>query len=355
MGNFSRDTFDPSKQYTGVRLQQGVPLVDADWNELQDVIRQELYDSLGTIWGAWDDAIFPGYEGESSFVVFGAGVNDLGIGGGTALVEGRVVSAYLAGTYASQPWIDPKAAAEAGIEPIPPMTTPRADRTDVVYLDVWDREVNSAEDPDIVNPVIGIETSVRLKREFCFRVAEGRRNPPAAPRGHRFMRIALLHRTAGSATVAEKEIEDVRRIIYGMPGDYSQNIPPLLMPHMSHNAWLHDVGSAFKPGTNEVYGLMPIMLPNRCRFLSLSVYGSTLNGLAAISVSIHRTTTDGSPGIELAGQTMSGSPFSRWISVPGTYQIVDTRAYQYYISAAGTGIGIGAAAFIYGFQVQYSI
>ena len=35
-----------------MRLQQGVPLVDADWNEQNDVIRQELYDTLGAIWGS---------------------------------------------------------------------------------------------------------------------------------------------------------------------------------------------------------------------------------------------------------------------------------------------------------------
>jgi len=46
MGNFSRNTFDPVKNYVGVRLQQGVPRVDADWNELNDVARQELYDGL---------------------------------------------------------------------------------------------------------------------------------------------------------------------------------------------------------------------------------------------------------------------------------------------------------------------
>jgi hypothetical protein len=63
MGNFSRDTFDPSKQYTGVRLQQGVPLVDADWNELNDVIRQELYESQSATWGVWNDGIFPWYQG----------------------------------------------------------------------------------------------------------------------------------------------------------------------------------------------------------------------------------------------------------------------------------------------------
>ena len=35
MGNFTRDTFDKSKHYVGVRLQQGVPMVDADWMKLK--------------------------------------------------------------------------------------------------------------------------------------------------------------------------------------------------------------------------------------------------------------------------------------------------------------------------------
>jgi len=41
-GNFSnggQDTFDPKKHNLGVRLQQGVPLLDRDWNELEDIRR----------------------------------------------------------------------------------------------------------------------------------------------------------------------------------------------------------------------------------------------------------------------------------------------------------------------------
>src|SRR3954447_25295815 len=33
------DTFDPAKGFIGVRLQQGVPLLDRDWNELEDIRR----------------------------------------------------------------------------------------------------------------------------------------------------------------------------------------------------------------------------------------------------------------------------------------------------------------------------
>lgn len=41
-GNFSRNTFNKLKHYVGVRLQQGVPIVDADWNELEDIRKSEL-------------------------------------------------------------------------------------------------------------------------------------------------------------------------------------------------------------------------------------------------------------------------------------------------------------------------
>ena len=36
-GDFTRFTFDPSKQYSGVRKQQGRVDLDADWNEAADI------------------------------------------------------------------------------------------------------------------------------------------------------------------------------------------------------------------------------------------------------------------------------------------------------------------------------
>ena len=47
MANVSRNTYDPTKNYASVRLQQGVPLVDADWNEVDDIRRNEVYTGLG--------------------------------------------------------------------------------------------------------------------------------------------------------------------------------------------------------------------------------------------------------------------------------------------------------------------
>jgi hypothetical protein len=42
MGNITNDTFNPIRAYSNVRLQQGVPLVDADVNELDDVRKFDL-------------------------------------------------------------------------------------------------------------------------------------------------------------------------------------------------------------------------------------------------------------------------------------------------------------------------
>ncbi|HKQ67927.1 MAG TPA: hypothetical protein VJT73_01245, partial [Polyangiaceae bacterium] len=49
MGNFSRDPDARladalGKHHVAVRLQQGVPLLDADWNALDDLRRSELED-----------------------------------------------------------------------------------------------------------------------------------------------------------------------------------------------------------------------------------------------------------------------------------------------------------------------
>src|SRR6266705_369819 len=42
MGVISSNNFDPTRGYVGVRLQQGVPIVDRDWNEMEDIHKFEL-------------------------------------------------------------------------------------------------------------------------------------------------------------------------------------------------------------------------------------------------------------------------------------------------------------------------
>ena len=230
MGNFSRDTFDPSKNYVGVRLQQGVPLVDADWNELNDVIRHELYQGLGTI---VSDGVELSSSPLPSFLVMAslsAGTldsvelpaidNDFYVFPGRAIVGGQPIHLPFNGAqdiirYSTQPWTSPARANQDGVDVIPPLTTPQDDRTDIVYLDVWEREVSSTEDTNLINDQIGIETCVRLKREVAVRVAEGipegTSTLPHAPKGHIFMPLALLNRDDGEADLSfTGRIQDIR-------------------------------------------------------------------------------------------------------------------------------------------------
>lgn len=216
MGNFSRDTFDRLKHYVGVRLQQGVPIVDADWNEMDDVRRYELRTFLRWFVG---DGVPQGNDGFA--VQAAAETNDFRIrgGNGTADGAGRIL---LAGwevinesdlRYTQQPLFNNAAlAAEWGVDPLPPLTTPGSNRTDTVYLDVWEREVDSTEDPDqLVNPQIGVETAVRLKREWAVRVVENSSAVPNAPAGHAYTALARLSRTGGSASITGNGITDLRR------------------------------------------------------------------------------------------------------------------------------------------------
>src|SRR5262245_50301665 len=83
MGNFSRDTFDRLKHYVGVRLQQGVPIVDADWNELEDIRKYELQDFLRWFIGSGVP------EGNSGFHIEAVSdPNDFTIRGGDGTSEG---------------------------------------------------------------------------------------------------------------------------------------------------------------------------------------------------------------------------------------------------------------------------
>ena len=177
MGNFSKDTFDKLKHYVGVRLQQGVPLVDADWNEQEDIRRYELQAFLKWFVG---NGVPEGNDGFRILPVDGT-ANDFIIkggddkGAGRCLVEGWDVINESDMRYTDQPlYKNYELAGNWDVKPpVLALNTPTANRSDTVYLDVWEREVDAAEDKDLFNSEIGVETCVRHKLEWCVRVKEG--------------------------------------------------------------------------------------------------------------------------------------------------------------------------------------
>src|SRR5687768_11012751 len=98
MAVISADTFDPLRRYIAVRLQQGVPIVDADVNELNDVRQFELRAFLkwfvgnGVPDGANGSAFRIEGTGAANDFVIRAGLAPGGVDGfanvGRCLVEG---------------------------------------------------------------------------------------------------------------------------------------------------------------------------------------------------------------------------------------------------------------------------
>jgi hypothetical protein len=210
MGNFSRNTFNQLKNYVGVRLQQGVPIVDADWNEQEDIRKHELRTFLkwfvgnGVPKGNDGFRIVPLEGSENDFTIKGGdGTNE---GAGRCLVEGWDVLIVNDVKYSEQ-------SLPSGADPLGPLSPPLSgERTDTVYLDVWEREVDAQEDGKLVNPDIGIETCVRLKREWVVRVAEGitEQELPAPPKGHVYYPLASLKRTGNKNSIGQEDITDLR-------------------------------------------------------------------------------------------------------------------------------------------------
>jgi hypothetical protein len=229
MGDFSRDTFDKLKHYVGVRLQQGVPVLDADWNEMEDIRKYELEAFLKWFVGngvprgndGFRIVSTPEHALDDFIIKGGDGTTD---GAGRCLVEGWDVINESDLNFTAQPlYGDHEKAKEWRVPELEEIRPPPSgqDRTDVVYLDVWEREVNKHEDRDhLINEIIDIETCVRVKREWVVRVAQGLgdekylshflQNNNLFRHGHVYYPLARLTWIWGEKQLT-REISDLRR------------------------------------------------------------------------------------------------------------------------------------------------
>ncbi len=209
MANYSNDTYkiNRNKNYVNVRSQMGIPVVDADWNEMDDIRKYELQNFIKNfigdgVLGDDDFRIFGGFNGEDNFVIFP----------GYCLMDGNVVYNDGDFRYSDQPFPDQ----DLADRPLTQLIAPQHNtRIDTVYLDVWEREVDSKKDPDLVNPKIGIETCVRIKREWVVRVVvgiEGSGEPANIPIDpeHCYYTLATLIRYVNDKTISSKNIIDQR-------------------------------------------------------------------------------------------------------------------------------------------------
>lgn len=163
-GDFTRFTHDPTKHYTAVLKQQGRVDLDADWNEWNDMQEHLRHTTNKDVIGACGVPMHAGGF-EIGFVENEDGP-DLTISPGRIYVDGILceLEEEQEVSYLHQPDY-----------PNPPRLRPEEDdeesRTDLVYLDVWQRHVTAIEDPDIREVALGgPDTATRVKTVWQVKV-----------------------------------------------------------------------------------------------------------------------------------------------------------------------------------------
>ena len=192
-GNFSNggnDTFDETKDYIGIRLQQGVPLLDRDWNELEDIRRYQD-------WVLREKYLGDGTPDNGFAITLIAGkVDDFNISMGRCLVDGFEAVNRAALTYLKQ-------------KDVPPLTIPPANRTDLVYIDLWISEIHGTDDLKNSQDV-KIETSARQMIEWRVLVNETGKALVPEPFHHYYV-IASMERN-GAVITSLKDLRTALRI-----------------------------------------------------------------------------------------------------------------------------------------------
>lgn len=171
-GDYSRFTFDPRNNYSGVLLQQGRVLLDQDWNAQSAMtsrsLRAAVVDVLGRVFLA-----MPG-----AFKIVSDGRGGLMIGRGRIYVDGLAADNHGTGPLVWDAVLDEQYGEESISyiqQPYLPAAPelPRSGGPYLVYLDVWQREVTVAEDLDLADPALGgADTTTRLQTVWQVKLRE---------------------------------------------------------------------------------------------------------------------------------------------------------------------------------------
>lgn len=196
-GDYSKDSFDALRDYAGVFLQQGRPVLDSDWNEMVAIFERRM--RAGTV-DTIGRAVVPRETPRGFEVRFGEG--GLEIGEGHFYLDGVLYQnhgrANFFGTDPAAP--DPvfdraRPATEAGFpdpegvldemisppsgdyiryddQPYWPTPAPLPDAgTHLAYLVGWQRQVTPIQAPELLDPALGgVDTTTRLQSVWQVRV-----------------------------------------------------------------------------------------------------------------------------------------------------------------------------------------
>ncbi|QID17607.1 right-handed parallel beta-helix repeat-containing protein [Nitrogeniibacter mangrovi] len=169
--DLSRIRFDARRDFLGVVMQQGRVQLDADWNEWVAQLARRI--QAGTV-DTFNGSVVPRTTPDGFHIDAAGGA--LTIGPGRMYVDGLLAEnhggapdawdptlAELAGTtaldYTAQPYLpDPPAVPQSGRH--------------LVYVDVWQRDITAVEDPALVEPAVGVDSTGRLQTVWQVKLLE---------------------------------------------------------------------------------------------------------------------------------------------------------------------------------------
>jgi hypothetical protein len=202
----SRNSFQPDGRYSGLYLQQGRMITDADWNELTDIDKTRLIAALAnTVAGG-----APRVDG-LRIMADPEGSTNILIQPGTLFVEG--VLARLPGT----------APVAINGQPDYPLQANYNSQNLRLYADVWERPVTALEEENLMDPALhGADTATRTQTmvqvKWCPSTGSGAIDPmntahnPAQGDGLLSLRLALISGSADSCDPCAGQVDVDERI-----------------------------------------------------------------------------------------------------------------------------------------------
>ena len=144
-GDFSRHTFKPEKHYSGVRMQQGRVLLDADWNEQVDIANHRLETEAGDAIG-----LCGAPEDNAGFKIEVVGGKELNILAGRDQDNGIIPGRFYVDGILCEIDKDYKFTDQPDLRHVPlPAPSPNAAAFYLAYLDVWQHHLTVLDDADL--------------------------------------------------------------------------------------------------------------------------------------------------------------------------------------------------------------
>lgn len=168
-GDYSKRTFDPKKDFSGVIMQQGRVQLDSDWNELIEIqdrrLRAETVDIMGR-------CVVP-KETPGGFKI-DISSRTIIIGRGRIYVDGLLAENYGGGNQK----FDAVLGEMCGSDSVSYYEQPYYPNLDklkqgvsyLFYIDVWQREVTHLESPGLIEKAVNVDTTTRLQTVWQVKV-----------------------------------------------------------------------------------------------------------------------------------------------------------------------------------------